>query len=127
MISCGVPPTSTSRTVPLDRLESLCAAAFERAGLGPADAATGAEVLSTTDAWGVFTHGSKALRGYLRRLLAGGLRPQGRPRISAEGPSWALVDGDSSLGMVTSMFAMDVAVTKARQTGVAYVGVHNSC
>jgi len=29
-------------------------------------------VLSTTDVWGVFTHGSKALRGYLRRLRAGG-------------------------------------------------------
>src|SRR5258706_12100676 len=120
-----VPPTS--RTVPLDRLESLCAAAFERAGLSATDAATGAKVLSTTDAWGVFTHGSKALRGYLRRLQAGGLRPHGRPSVSAEGPSWALVDGDSSLGMVTSVFAMDLAVSKARETGVAYVGVHNSC
>jgi ureidoglycolate dehydrogenase (NAD+) len=115
------------RTVSLAHLSALCATAFERAGLSPADAATGAEVLSTTDGWGVFTHGSKALRGYLRRLQAGGLRPQGRPSVSAEGPSWALVDGDSSLGMVTSVFAMDTAVAKAQQTGVAYVGVHNSC
>src|ERR1700761_6459321 len=107
MISCGsdnpsrwrnLVPT-TSRTLPLDRLRSLLTSAFERAGLRPADAATGAEVLSTTDAWGVFTHGSKALRGYLYRLRAGGLQPQGRPHVSADGPSWALVDGDSSLGM----------------------------
>jgi ureidoglycolate dehydrogenase (NAD+) len=117
----------TSRTISLGRLESLCATAFERAGVSAADAATGAKVLSTTDGWGVFTHGSKSLRGYLRRLLAGGLQPQGRPSISAEGPSWALVDGDSSLGLVTSVFAMDLAVSKAKQTGVAYVGVHNSC
>ncbi len=120
-----MPPTS--RTVPLNDLRSLCAAAFERAGLSATDAATGAEVLSTTDAWGVFTHGSKSLRGYLRRLLAGGLRPQGRPHVSAGGPSWALVDGDSSLGLITSMFAMNLAMEKARATGVAYVGVHNSC
>ena len=119
--------TPSARTVPLDRLSAFCSTAFERAGLSPRDAATGARVLSTTDGWGVFTHGSKALRGYLRRLTAGGLRPQGRPAVSAEGPSWALVDGDSSLGMVTSVFAMETAIAKAQQTGVAYVGVHNSC
>jgi ureidoglycolate dehydrogenase (NAD+) len=119
--------TPTSRTVALDRLEALCAEALARAGLSPADATTGAAVLSRTDAWGVFTHGSKALRGYLLRLRAGGLRASGQPRVSAEGPSWALVDGDSCLGMVSSVFAMDQAITRARQTGVAYVGVHNSC
>jgi ureidoglycolate dehydrogenase (NAD+) len=119
--------TVATANITLPRLEALCDEAFRRAGLSAADAATGAEVLSTTDAWGVFTHGSKALRGYLRRLLAGGLRATGRPSVSAAGPSFALVDGDSSLGMVTSVFAMQVAIDKARQTGTAYVGVHNSC
>ena len=120
--------TPSARTVPLDRLSALCSTAFERAGLSPqrrGDRRPGA--VSTTDGWGVFTHGSKALRGYLRRLAGGGLRPHGRPSVSSEGPSWALVDGDSSLGMVTSVFAMETAIAKARQTGVAYVGVHNSC
>ena len=117
----------SSPTMPLERLERLLRLAFERAGLTSEDAAVGADVLATTDAWGVFTHGSKSLNGYLRRLLAGGLRPTGRPGISAEGPSWALVDGDSALGMVTSVFATDVAIEKARRTGVAYVGVHDSC
>jgi LDH2 family malate/lactate/ureidoglycolate dehydrogenase len=113
--------------ITLPRLEALCDEAFRRAGLSAADAATGAGVLTTTDAWGVFTHGSKALRGYLKRLLAGGLRPTGRPFVSAAGPSFALVDGDSSLGMVTSVVAMQLAIDKARETGVAYVGVHDSC
>jgi ureidoglycolate dehydrogenase (NAD+) len=123
----AAPGRPAPRTVPLDRLELFIATSLERAGLDALDAATGAQVLATTDAWGVFTHGSKGLRGYLRRLLAGGLRPGGRPIVSAEGPSWALVDGDSSLGMVTSVFAIDTAVAKARQTGAAYVGVHHSC
>lgn len=113
--------------ITLARLEALCEDAFRRAGLSVADAATGARVLATTDGWGVFTHGSKALRGYLRRLLGGGLRPRGRPAVAGAGPSWAVVNGDSSLGMVTSVFAMDTAIGKARQTGVAYVGVRNSC
>ena len=29
--------------------------------------------------------------------------------------------------MVTSVFAMNAAIEKARKTGIAYVGVHNSC
>ena len=29
--------------------------------------------------------------------------------------------------MVTSVFAMNTAIEKARKTGIAYVGVHNSC
>jgi len=119
-------PAGTAATISLPRLEAFCQDAFERAGLSEADAATGAEVLSTTDAWGVFTHGSKALRGYLRRLRGGGLRAGGRPAIVAAGPAWAVVDGDSSLGMVTSVFAMTTAIGKARQAGVGYVGVRNS-
>ena len=118
---------TATENISLARLEALCEQAFRRAGLSHADAATGAAVLSTTDAWGVFTHGSKALRGYLKRLLAGGLRADGKLALAADGPSWGLVDGDSSLGMVTSVFAMELAVAKAQETGTAYVGVRNSC
>jgi ureidoglycolate dehydrogenase (NAD+) len=119
--------SAVPRVISVRQLERLCSDAFTGAGLSPDDAATGARVLSTTDAWGVFTHGSKALRGYLRRLLAGGLRPTGRPHTVSEGKAWATVDGDSSLGLVTSVYAMDLAISKARECGVSYVGVQNSC
>jgi len=92
-----------------------------------ADAGTAADVLVTTDTFGVFTHGTKSLRGYVRRLRAGGLRADAVPQVVAEGPSWAIVDGQSAIGMVTSVFAMNAAIGKARATGVAYVGVRNSC
>ena len=119
--------TGPSRTINFDALREFTQAAFRAVGMTAADAATGVEVLATTDAWGVFTHGTKSLAGYLRRLKAGGIRPQGRPRIVGEGGGWATVDGDSSLGMVTSVFAMETAIAKARQQGIAYVGVRNSC
>ncbi len=62
-----------------------------------------------------------------RRLRAGGLRADARPEVVADGPAWAVVDGRSALGMVTSVFAMRVAMDKARQCGVGYAGVRNSC
>lgn len=116
-----------AKTTSFKSLHGFCRTAFQNLGLSAADAATGADVLTTTDAWGVFTHGTKCLSGYLRRLKAGGLRPQGRPHIVAEGGGWATVDGDSSLGLITSVFAMRTAIAKAKQQGIAYVGVRNSC
>ena len=118
---------AASPAVPYARLHQFAAEVFRRSGLSDADATAGADVLATTDAWGVFTHGTKCLRGYVRRLKAGGLRPAGRPHLVADGPAWGIVDGDSALGMVTSVFAMETAIAKARQCGMAYVGVRNSC
>jgi LDH2 family malate/lactate/ureidoglycolate dehydrogenase len=115
------------RRVRIQDLETFCLDALQRAGVGEEDARTTTQVLVTTDSWGVFTHGTKALRLYLRRLRGGGIRAKGRPRIVAEGPAWARVDGDSALGMVTSSFAMHTALDKAAQSGVGYVGVSNSC
>jgi len=120
-------PAISSRTIPVSKLRDFTRRAFQSTGLSPSDAETGADVLVTTDAWGVFTHGTKSLAGYLRRLQAGGLRATGRPAVVAERPSWAIMDGGSALGMVTSTSAMECAVAKAKSTGIAYVGVRNSC
>jgi LDH2 family malate/lactate/ureidoglycolate dehydrogenase len=108
-------------------LESFAVRALAGAGMGEADARTTAAVLVTTDAWGVFTHGTKNLRGYVRRLRAGGIRAGGRPFVVREGPAWALADADAAIGMVGSVFAMRTAMRKARETGLGYVGLRNSC
>ena len=64
--------------IPVDDLRAFCVEALEKVGVGEADARTTADVLVTTDSWGVFTHGVKALKGYVRRIQAGrhpGRRP----------------------------------------------------
>lgn len=109
------------------RLHAFCMEALSRVGVAEADARTTADVLVTTDTWGTFTHGTKALRAYIRRLRGGGLRPRGRPAVVDQGPAWALVDGDSSLGMVSSVFAMKTALDKAASAGIAFVGLRNNC
>jgi LDH2 family malate/lactate/ureidoglycolate dehydrogenase len=118
--------SNAPRVISFGKLHAFTKAAFESVGLSPADAATGADVLVTTDAWGVFTHGTKNLRGYLRLLKAGGLQSRARPEIATQGAAWALIDGHAALGMITSVFAMQTAITKAKQSGIAYVGVRNS-
>ena len=113
--------------VPVKRLEEFCLDVLGRCGVGAEHARQTTDVLVTTDTFGVFTHGTKALRGYVRRLRAGGLKADAVPEICAEGPAWATVDGHSGLGMVTSIFAMNTAMRKAKTVGTAYVAVRNSC
>ena len=45
------------------------------------------------------------------------------PSIVKETTSTALVDGNNSLGAVVGNFAMNLAITKAKETGVAWVTV----
>jgi ureidoglycolate dehydrogenase (NAD+) len=115
------------KTIPVAELTRFVVQVLEPYGVSAEDAEITADVLVTTDSWGIGTHGTKLLGLYAQRLKAGGLKAKGRPRVSREGPSWAAVDADQALGMVGSVFAMKTAMRKARQTGIAIVTVHNSC
>lgn len=116
-----------STRISAEKLHSFCMEALRTAGVSEAHALITSDVLVTTDTWGVFTHGTKLLQGYIKRILAGGLRTDTEPRVVAGGPAWSIVDGGSCLGHVTSKFAMEDAIARAKQTGIAYVGVKNSC
>ncbi len=122
-----VPSPENTTAISLDALESFCERALTAVGVSPSAAKTTATALVTTDSWGIFTHGTKLLAGYIRRIRHGGLRSDCAPQIAAEGPAWAIVDGQSTLGQVASTFAVERAIDKARTCGIAYVGVRNSC
>ena len=113
-------------TISIESLTTFCITALTKVGMSRADAETTAEALVTTDAMGVFTHGTKLLIGYLNRLKGGGYRATAVPRIEREGPGWAIIDGESALGQVGSVFAMRTAMAKARNVGIAYVGLTNT-
>ena len=110
----------------IEELREYTVTVLQAAGVGPIDAGNTTDVLVTTDAMGVFTHGTKLLSGYVRKLQGGGYRHDVSPEIIREGPGWAVVDGKSALGQVGSQFCIDLAMTKAAQVGVAYVGLRNS-
>ncbi|MDB6092650.1 MAG: Ldh family oxidoreductase [Verrucomicrobia bacterium] len=113
--------------IPVSELKAFVVEVLVACGVSAEDSDVAAEVLVTTDSWGVFSHGTKSLHGYCRRLQKKGLNPRGKPKVEKEGPAWALVDGDSALAMVTGVFAMRLAIAKAQHSGIALVTVHNSC
>jgi ureidoglycolate dehydrogenase (NAD+) len=95
-------------------------------GLGLEHAEETAQALVTTDAMGVFTHGTKLLSGYIKKLQGGGYSATALPQIEREGPGWAIINGQSVLGQVGSLFAVRAAIQKARNVGIAYVGLRNT-
>jgi ureidoglycolate dehydrogenase (NAD+) len=113
------------RVFPKD-LADFCVAAMLKSGIRDKDARITAEVLVTTDTFGVYTHGTKQLRTLMKNFRAGRLDSRVAPEVVAEGPSWASVDGHYAMPMVTSCMAMELAMEKAKATGIAYVGVKHS-
>lgn len=79
-----------------------------------------------TDMLGVLTHGTTNLRKYLAKMNNGGLNSQEDPTVITEGPTWARLDGKNGFGMYNGRYAMDVAMEKAKESGMAMVTVDHS-
>ena len=118
--------TLIGKRVSPEDLQRFCTEAMVRCGLAHEAAAVTAEVLTTTDTWGTHSHGTRQLRPLLRAVKAGGIRPGARPTVQREGPGWALVDANCAMPMVVACRAMELAIAKAKATGLGYAGVAHS-
>jgi ureidoglycolate dehydrogenase (NAD+) len=117
---------STLKRVFPEKLTKFCVDALTKAGLKPQDALIVADVLVMTDTWGTFSHGTGALANYVNTMKTGGINPTALPEVIAGGTGWAIVDGHSSMGMLGSTMAMNLAIEKARESTTSWVGVRNS-
>lgn len=107
-------------------LEAVCIEMMLRAGLKEEHAQLTANVLATTDAWGIHTHGTKQLRRLIQNFRMNRLSASAEPELVSEGSAWGLVDGHHAMPIVTAYRAMLVAIDKAHNAGVAFVGVTHS-
>ena len=106
-------------------LRRFIAAAFERNGVPETDAAKAAGLMVDADLFGYETHGVFRLRQYVNRLQGGGINPTARVGIATETAATALVDGDNGLGHLALSFATELAMRKASEAGIGWVGVRN--
>jgi len=113
--------------VKIAELLNFSAESLIKSGLTEENAKITAETLVATDTFGVLSHGTKNLFGYIQKMQAGGIDAKAVPKVEKEGAAWAIVNGNAAIGMLTANFAMNKAIEKAKNTGIAYVGVYNSC
>lgn len=122
----GAPPQDGPIRVPAAALEAFVARALVAAGLGAADAARVAELMTRGDLIGSDNHGVFRLPQYVERIRAGGINLRPSIRVLRESAGMALVDGDNAMGHLAMHYAAETAIAKAATGGVAWVGVRNS-
>jgi ureidoglycolate dehydrogenase (NAD+) len=115
------------KSVLIEDLTEFSEKVLKKSGVSEEDASIITDVLITTDTFGIHSHGIKNLYPYVLKIQAGGLNPKAVPEIEVNGSAWAVINGNAAVGMVSACKAMDLAIAKARLTGIAYVGVRNSC
>lgn len=100
---------------------------LQKYGMSEEDAKVTASCLVKTDKWGIYTHGTKNLYGYIQKALAGGVSLTNKPEIKFSLPSVMVIDANNTLGFVSATFAMEKACQMAKATGVAMVFSKNCC
>jgi LDH2 family malate/lactate/ureidoglycolate dehydrogenase len=112
--------------VTLDAIESWASAVLVRAGLEDHDARVVAASLTFAEARGVASHGLLRLTTYVKRIQAGGINCAPTVSVDADLGALIVLDGDDGPGASTGVHASDLAVTRAREHGLACVIVKNA-
>lgn len=110
----------------IDVLERFCRDAFEKFGFTKEEAMQITDVLLLADLYGIQSHGTQRLVRYHKSIARGSVIVDAKPEIVFETPVSAVIDGHSGMGQLISVFAMNKAIEKAKQTGMAFVTVRNS-
>jgi LDH2 family malate/lactate/ureidoglycolate dehydrogenase len=112
--------------IPAAQMCRFITAAFEKQGLPADDAATVARLMTEAEVQGSDGHGVIRLVPYSRRIQAGGLNLRPTIKVEKEKPGMALLDGDNGMGHLVMEKATRMAIEKARNCGVAWVGAWHS-
>ena len=109
-----------------DALRAFAAGILQATGVEPDHAEVTAERLLEADLRGRTGHGLIRIPLYVRRIEAGSVNLRPEVSVVSEGPTSALVDGDNGLGQVVMTTAAEIAMAKATEMGMAWVGTVNS-
>ena len=112
--------------MPEKNIREITERIFESMGVPKDDCRLAADVLLSADLRGVESHGvSNMLRKYIRDYKNGKINPTPNWRIIRESPATASIDADAGLGIIIAPKAMDIAIEKAKKTGMGVVTIKN--
>ena len=108
------------------RLENFVQAVLTAQGFSEEHARICALRMIEADLRGMHGHGIFRLPPYCRRIREGGYNINADIRVKRETPVSAIVDGDNGLGQVVVTFAVELAISKAKENGLAWIGIRKS-
>jgi LDH2 family malate/lactate/ureidoglycolate dehydrogenase len=114
-------------TFPADRLRGWTQDVFQKVGVSRDDSVLLTDSLIEANLRGVDTHGiTRMLCVYVERIQKGVMSAKSNLTVIREKASTALIDCHNSIGQVGAARAMQMAIEKARQTGVAFTAIAHS-
>ena len=114
------------RNFDYDQLWRFTKDVFTSIGCSEEHASLAATGLLRADLRGIDSHGIARLTGYIRLWEANRANPKPNIQIVHETPSTGVMDGDGGLGLVIAPYAMDLAISKAKNVGSGWIAVRNS-
>ena len=102
-------------------LHGFCMDAFEKFGFTEAEANIIQDVLLTADLYGIESHGMQRMVRYHKCIEKGMIHVDAKPEVVFETPVSAVVDGHDGMGQLIGHFAMELAIEKAKKSGVGIV------
>jgi LDH2 family malate/lactate/ureidoglycolate dehydrogenase len=112
--------------VDVKTLRNFMVDVFGGLGVPSKDADICADVLITSDLYGIESHGIQRLKMYYDRIKNGKQLPVTKISIVKDGPTTALVDGGNGMGHVVAYRSMQMAIEKAKKYGTGAVAARNS-
>src|SRR5579862_3625425 len=106
-----------------DDLRATATEIFRAAGAEPEPTRILVEHLIDANLAGHDSHGVLRIPSYVNLIQSGRIQPNNRPVVVRETTVSAIVDGNQTFGQVSARFGTDVAVAKAKLSGVGVVGI----
>ncbi len=113
-------------TLSTEQFRRVGVALFTAAGVSSHNAERTVDSLISASLAGHDSHGIIRYVQYLEAVQKGHVNPDGSPDIVKETPVTALVDGNWIFGQVAAGFAMQLALAKAKEHGIALVSLIRS-
>ena len=114
------------REVQFSNLVPFCEKVFASYGFTAPQSRVITQVLLRADLSGIESHGVQRLIRYHRDIKNGHVDVNASPEIVHETAVSAVIDGQKGMGQLNGEFAMQLAITKAKKSGMGMVTVRNS-
>jgi (2R)-3-sulfolactate dehydrogenase (NADP+) len=109
-----------------EELYALVESALTHAGASPDQAQATAQALVTAEASGLPSHGLSRVSMYVGHLLAGRVVGDAVPVIKNQRGGAVLIDAENGFAFPACRMAIEQAIARARQHGIAIAAVTNS-
>ena len=109
-----------------EKLNAFCQDAFEGFGFSPEEASIIKDVLMMSDMYGIQSHGMQRVVRYHKGIEKGLIDINAKPEVVFETPVSAVIEGHDAMGQLVGHYAMELAIKKAKETGVGIVSARNS-